>query len=362
VRREDLPAAAPHYAEHSTCTEMLRGGSKSFFAASRLLPLSYREPATALYAFCRVADDAIDFADDPHEALAGLCRRLDAIYAGEPFPAVADQAFTPVVARHAIPRVLPQALLEGFAWDAVGRRYETLDELLDYAARVAGTVGAMMALIMGARAPQTLARACELGLAMQLTNIARDVGEDARNGRVYLPLQWLREAGVDIDAWLADPQPLPAVRAVTARLLTEADRHYERAQTGIAELPRNCRPAMMAARLVYAEIGREVERRDCDSVTARAVVSGRRKLALLLRASAAGAYTPLSAQPLAVPPSVRFLVESVTDHAAPAAPPQSFAERTVAIVQMFERVAVREREQRAFTATAASATAASAGC
>jgi len=347
VRREDLPAAAPHYAEDATCTEMLRGGSKSFFAASRLLAPAYREPATALYAFCRVADDAIDFAEDPHEALAGLCRRLDAIYAGEPFPAVADRSFAPVVERYGIPRVLPQALLEGFAWDAVGRRYETLDELLDYAARVAGTVGAMMALIMGARAPQTLARACELGLAMQLTNIARDVGEDARNGRVYLPLGWLREAGVDIEAWLADPQPLPAVRTVTARLLAEADRHYERAQTGIADLPRNCRPAMMAARLVYAEIGREVERRGCDSVSSRAVVSGRRKLGLLLRASLASAVAGRAAGPLPVPPSVRFLVESVTDQAPQAEAPQSFVERTVAVVQMFERVAVRDRQQRA---------------
>lgn len=339
---------APHYEEDASCAQMLRGGSKSFFAASRLLVPAYREPATALYAFCRVADDAIDFASDPHDALAALCRRLDAIYAGEPLPAIADRAFAPVVVRYAIPRTLPQALLEGFAWDAVGRRYETLDELLDYAARVAGTVGAMMALIMGVRTPQTLARACELGLAMQLTNIARDVGEDARNGRVYLPLQWLREEGVELAAWLADPQPLPAVRRVTQRLLDEADRHYERAQTGIAALPRSCRPAMMAARLVYAEIGREVERRGCDSVSGRAVVSGRRKLALLLRASLASAAMAPAAGPLEVPASVRFLVDAVVDDAPQSLVPQSFAERTVAIVQMFERVAARDRRQRAF--------------
>jgi len=358
MRREDLSGMRPprrvphplatHYDEDASCAQMLRGGSKSFFAASRLLVPVYREPATALYAFCRVADDAIDLAGDPHQALAGLCRRLDAIYAGEPFSAVADKAFAPVVVRYGIPRTLPQALLEGFAWDAVGRRYQTLDELLDYAARVAGTVGAMMALIMGARDPQTLAHACELGLAMQLTNIARDVGEDARNGRVYLPLQWLREEGIDIAPWLADPQPLPGVRRATQRLLAEADRHYERAQTGIADLPRSCRPAMMAARLIYAEIGREVERRGCDSVSGRAVVSGRRKLALLLRASLATAALGRAAGPLEVPVSVRFLVESVVDGSPPSLAPQSFAERTVAIVQMFERVAVRERQQRAF--------------
>ena len=134
---------------------------------------------------------------------------------------------------------------------------------------------------------------------------------------------------MDIEAWLADPQPLPAVRKVTQRLLAEADRHYERAQTGIADLPRNCRPAMMAARLVYAEIGREVERRGCDSVSSRAVVSGRRKLALLLRASLASAVAARAAGPLLMPPSVRFLVESVTDEQARSTPPQSFVERTV---------------------------------
>jgi 15-cis-phytoene synthase len=102
-----------------------------------------------------------------------------------------------------LPRELPAALLEGFAWDAAGRYYETIDELHDYCARVAGSVGAMMALIMGVKNKQVLARACELGNAMQLTNIARDVGEDARNGRLYLPRSWMREAGIDPQAWLA---------------------------------------------------------------------------------------------------------------------------------------------------------------
>ena len=102
-----------------------------------------------------------------------------------------------LLARYGIPRALPAALLEGFAWDAEGRRYASIEALEDYAARVAGTVGAMMALVMGVRDAAVLGRAAELGLAMQLSNIARDVGEDARAGRVYLPLDWLAEAGVD---------------------------------------------------------------------------------------------------------------------------------------------------------------------
>ncbi len=134
-----------------------------------------------------------------------LRERLARIYQGRPAEIPADRAFAEVVAQFAIPRSLPEALLEGFAWDQGRRRYESLDDVCDYAARVAGTVGAMMALLMGRREPEVVARACDLGVAMQLTNIARDVGEDARAGRIYLPIRWFKEAGIDPDAWLADP-------------------------------------------------------------------------------------------------------------------------------------------------------------
>lgn len=107
----------------------------------------------------------------------------------------------------------------------------------------------MMAM-MGARSPQAQARACELGVAMQLTNIARDVGEDARAGRLYLPRDWMREAGIDPDAWLQAPSFTPALGSVVSRLLAEADVLYERAALGISALPRDCRPAIQAARLV----------------------------------------------------------------------------------------------------------------
>ena len=173
-----------YHTDLQACRRLMRGGSKSFFAASLVLPPRVRAPATALYAFCRVADDAIDLSEQPAQALDGLRQRLDAVYAGTPQAIVADRALARVVERFAIPRSLPDALLEGFAWDAEGRRYESLEAVHDYAARVAGAVGAMMALVMETREPRALARACELGVAMQLTNIARDVGEDARKGRL----------------------------------------------------------------------------------------------------------------------------------------------------------------------------------
>jgi phytoene synthase len=148
---------------------------------------------------------------------------------------------------------------------------------------------------------------------MQLTNIARDVGEDARAGRIYLPLSWLDEAGVDVAGFLAGPTPTPAVRLVVARLLGEARRRYEEARAGIAELPRACRPAILAAATIYAEIGREVAASGFDSITRRARVSGARKLSLLAHAVAAA---PLISRSDAAPasPANAFLVEAVAAH------------------------------------------------
>ncbi len=164
------------------CRALIRTGSLSFHAASRLLPGRVRDPALALYAFCRVADDEVDEGGDKTDAVLRLRDRLDLIYAGRPRAAAPDRAFAAVVEGFEMPRALPEALLEGMAWDAVGRRYDTLSGVLDYSARVAAAVGAMMCVLMRVREADALARACDLGLAMQLTNIARDVGEDARAG------------------------------------------------------------------------------------------------------------------------------------------------------------------------------------
>jgi phytoene synthase len=311
----------------AACRTLMRGGSKSFFAASLMLPARVRAPASALYAYCRLADDAIDLGSDPFAAMATLRGKLDAIYAGRPGPDVEDRALCQVVHRFAIPRVLLDALLEGFLWDAQGRRYETLADVQDYGARVAGAVGAMMALVMGAQGAQVLARACELGVAMQLTNIARDVGEDARNGRLYLPREWLREAGVDADAWLRAPVFNPAIAQVTQRLLDAAEVLYLRAEQGIAALPRDCRPAIHAARLVYAEIGEQLSRSGLDSINQRTVVPRSRKLALLARAAGAAFVAPAGQTQVMAPlPAIAYLVEAAD---SPLASDPVVKERTV---------------------------------
>ncbi len=305
------PATLPAY-DAAACRALMRGGSKTFFAASLLLPPRVRAPARALYAYCRLADDLVDLGSDALQAVDQLHQRLDAVYAGRPQAVAVDHALAQVVHRFRIPRPLLDALIEGFLWDSHGRRYETLAELEDYAARVAGTVGAMMALLMGVRSPGALARACDLGVAMQLTNIARDVGEDARNGRLYLPRQWLAEAGIDADAWLQAPVFNPALAQVIQRLLQAADALYARADAGVAALPRDCRPAIRAARLVYAEIGRALEGLQLDAVHHRAVVPRQRKLALIARAGAAAWQGSAAAADAAAPalPAVQFLVDA----------------------------------------------------
>ena len=302
------------------CRAAIRTGSLSFHAASKLLPGKVRDPALVLYAFCRLSDDAVDEGTDPVAAVLRLQERLDRAYAGRPENAPVDRAFARMVAATGMPRALPDALLEGFAWDAQGRRYATLSEVLDYAARVAAAVGVMMAVLMGVRDRHRLARAADLGLAMQLTNIARDIGEDARRGRVYLPTDWLDEAGIDTDAFLRAPAPVPELRALTQRLLREADRLYARAEPGIAALPATCRPGIFAARHIYAGIGGQIRAAGCDSVTRRAR-TGRGQKAGWLALSAAQAGFSLVQPKLATlyarpRPEVAFLVEAAADPAA----------------------------------------------
>lgn len=345
--QSDTTVSLPPY-DAQACRALMRGGSKTFFAASLLLPARVRAPATALYAFCRLADDEIDLGGDAALAMQGLTRRLDAVYAGRPQAIDVDRALACVVHRFAIPRVMLDALLEGFLWDAQGRRYETLDELNAYGARVAGTVGAMMALIMETRHADAVARACELGLAMQLTNIARDVGEDARNGRLYLPLAWMREAGIDAQAWLARPDFGPAIGAVVQRLLDAADDLYQRAESGIAALPRDCRPAIAAARWVYAEIGRQIEHNGLDSITRRAVVSRQRKLALLAHATSAAWRSP-AAQSARLPatPAVQYLVRAAVDALPPVRQaPLNFVQRAAWVIELCERQVAQQRALR----------------
>ena len=293
--------------DRALCDAAIFSGSKSFDAASRLLPRDVRTASRALYAFCRASDDLVDEGQMGRASIVQLRNRLNAIYDGAPLSLPCDRAFASVVQAYGIPKAIPDALIEGFEWDEDGRDYHTLDDLLGYASRVASTVGIMMAIIMGCSDEHGFARAADLGLAMQLTNIARDVGEDAERGRIYLPLDWLRESGVssgDLVAGRAEPD---AVAGVTARLLTAADVYYRKALTGLGALPMNCRPAIKSAAFIYRDIGREITANGF-SLTHRAHTSTVRKLALIARA----ASTPIQLRVDSSAPdrSTAFLVEA----------------------------------------------------
>lgn len=249
-----------------------------------MLPRRVRRPTAAIYAFCRVADDEVDGAASTPGAVERLSRRLDGVFAGAPADDPIDRALSRVVSDHALPRAPFDALLEGFAWDVEGRRYRSFEDVVAYAARAAGTVGVIMTRLMGPSDRETLARACDLGVAMQLTNIARDVGEDARRGRVYLPEAWLEEAGTSRDALISRPRFSQSIGRVVERLVGEAETLYTRADLGVPRLPRDCRLAIASARSIYSAIDGELARRGFDSISSRAHVPLGSKLALVARA------------------------------------------------------------------------------
>lgn len=331
-------------ADLAHCHEAIRHGSLSFHAASKLLPARVRDPALALYAFCRLADDEVDLKAEKVEAVLRLRDRLDAVYAGRPADAPADRAFAAIVEDFEMPRALPDALLEGLAWDADARRYQTLSEVKAYSARVASAVGAMMCVLMGVRDADALARACDLGVAMQLTNIARDVGEDALENRIYLPLDWLSEAGIEVEDFLADPKPTKAVRMMVKRLVMEANRLYMRSEAGVGALPRSCRPGIYAARFIYAGIGGRLTATGYDSISARARTSKAQKIGWLgqsMLLSAATLVMPRSSVLYARPlEEVQFLVSAT-------ARGETTTSRSDALISVLATLEQRRQEQRA---------------
>jgi phytoene synthase len=271
----------------------IRAGSRSFARASLLFDPRTRDSAHLLYAWCRHCDDEIDGQHlgcgaasprDAPERLERLRRLTRAALAGEQTGEPHFAALQRVARLHGIPERHPLELIDGFAMDVAGRRYGTLDETLEYCYHVAGVVGVMMAYVMGARESGALRRAADLGLALQLTNVARDVVPDARQGRVYLPELWLEEEGLP-RAEVAEPPRRPQLARLARRLLAEAEPYYASADLGLGYLAFRSAWAVAAARRVYAEIGRAVERRGERAWDARTVVPRPRQSALVLRAA-----------------------------------------------------------------------------
>lgn len=275
------------------CREIMEQNSKSFALAARLLSPAARDRAAAVYAFCRRVDDAID--DAPHaaqpEALRALQAELKRLYAGDAFQDPSLRAFQAVVKVCGLPRRYPSELIAGMAMDVQETRYETLENLLLYCHRVAGVVGLMMCHVFGLSRDDALVNAAHLGIAMQLTNICRDVQEDWSLGRLYLPRRMLESAGAaPLPSHISGPFPkdaatLAAMQSVMRSLLMEADRYYASAAHGISALPFRAGLAVRAAGTLYQAIGSLVAEREYDPRRGRAVVPLHKKLALVASSS-----------------------------------------------------------------------------
>ncbi|CAM3879929.1 All-trans-phytoene synthase/15-cis-phytoene synthase [Pseudomonas reidholzensis] len=266
-------------------------GSKSFAAAARLFAPSTRRSAMLLYAWCRHCDDVIDgqqaghaaVALAPHQArqrLLELQAQTDAACRGAEVSEPVFAALREVARQHAIPRQEAFDLLEGFAQDVSGQRYHTLEDTLGYCYPVAGVVGLMMARIMGVRDAAVLDRACDLGLAMQLTNIARDIVDDAKVGRCYLPETWLAELHIPGDA-LTAAEHRPALAHLARRLVEHAEPYYASAQAGLGALPWRSAWAVATAGLVYRQIGLKVRKAGGQAWDGRLSTSKAEKLVAL---------------------------------------------------------------------------------
>ncbi|HEU5075831.1 MAG TPA: phytoene/squalene synthase family protein [Polyangiaceae bacterium] len=272
-----------------TPREVMRKHSKSFWLAHKLLPPGGRDAGAVIYAWCRRADDLVDERPLLEAALAlvRLEHELDRIYEGVPQADPLLAAFQAVVTRYGIPKQYPSELLSGLRMDVDGTVYGTLLDLCLYCYRVAGTVGLMMCHVMGVRHPEALRHAAHLGIAMQLTNICRDVAEDWMRGRLYVPLTFLDGRppvdGIqgEFPAELREP-----MSGAVARLLTVADHFYASGDRGLPYLAPRCRCAVLAARLVYSSIGKVLLRRGCDVTQGRAYVPSAVKLWLAGRALA----------------------------------------------------------------------------
>lgn len=292
----DLPSREAIVA---TAKESIGRGSKSFAAASRLFAPATRQRAWLLYAWCRACDDLADGQDhghgmavvsDPQARLAQLTAQTEAALAGQWVGDPAFDALRIVAAETQLPHAFTRDHIAGFALDAADWRPQTQDDLMRYCYHVAGVVGCMMAVVMGVdpNDDATLDRACDLGLAFQLANIARDVGEDASVGRCYLPVAWLDEMGIPPGAIMA-PEHRSQLAKLGQRLGDLAAAYEESARFGTPALGFRSAWAVLAAAGIYGGIGREVARRGGTAWDSRVTTSGLQKLGWIIRAQAQAA-------------------------------------------------------------------------
>ena len=267
--------------------DAIERGSRSFHAASLLFDPATREKVWLLYAWCRRCDDLADAQDhggelgDQHDAEKRLRairllteRAFDGLHTADP----AFDAFGLVARECGLTREMAEDVIAGFALDAQGWRPRTERDLARYCYHVAGAVGVMMAVVMGVPKDdtETLDRACDLGIAFQLANILRDLDEDDRADRCYLPVEWLVEQDIE-PGQLMKPHHRGELTEMAAKLVGIMERHEAAARLGAARLPFRSRWAVLAAARIYGAIGREVRARGAAAWDHRVVIGRRAK-------------------------------------------------------------------------------------
>jgi len=261
------------------CRQKSAESGSSFYYSFMFLPPPRRRAITALYAFCREVDDVVDEASDPAVAQAKLLwwrEEVHAIFAGAPQHPVA-RALQPVVAAFPLPEAHFQAVIDGMTMDLERNRYLDFADLEAYCYRVAGVVGLMSAEIFGYTNPLTREYARDLGIAFQLTNIVRDVGEDARRGRIYLPQSDLARHGVTA-ASVLQCQASDAFRALMADQVARARDWYDRAFVALPPEDRAAqRPGLIMA-AIYRTLLDEIVRDNYDVLRHRIALTPLRKL------------------------------------------------------------------------------------
>lgn len=266
TREVDLASAYLH------CRDVTRRSASSFAAAFWLLPPERRRAVHAVYAFCRLADDIADdtaLKGDRHQLLELWRAELEATFRGASTHPVGI-ALGDTIQRFDLPRGIFEELLLGIESDLLEEEIETFDDLRTYCYRVASTVGLLVVRLLGCRSPQALEYAETLGIAVQITNILRDVAEDAASGRIYLPREDLRRFGIK-EAELAGPVPGSRLRMVMAFYAEQARILYERAEALLPdENRRDLRPAVAMGR-IYAKLLDELHRQGFANKTAPGV-------------------------------------------------------------------------------------------
>lgn len=265
---------------YNACVAITRQHSRSFFLSTQLLPAEKRAAIRALYAFCRTSDDTVDLClRDATQALAAWVAQVHA--PAPPTGSAVLLAWNDTVARYAVPAYLPDELLAGIAMDLTVRRYATFDDLWLYCYRVASVVGLIAMHIIGYR-DGAASYAVKLGVALQLTNILRDVGDDAQRGRMYLPLEDLARFGLNDDDILNGRRGA-AFRNLMRFEIARAHRLYDEAWPGIGLLNADGRLAIAAAAGIYRGILGKIEANDFDVFGRRAYVPLAEKLLTLWR-------------------------------------------------------------------------------